>query len=314
VNPAANSSASSSSTTAARILASALQRFADNGVAGTSLQSVADAAGVSVGLVQHHFGTKERLRQAVDEHVIGIVSATIESEPLPEPPINPLAELGHRVTEILRNTPAVLHYVGRALVEGDMLGYNVFDQFVGLASKQWDELATRGLLREDIDRLWMPLHSVTLILGTAIFQMPLSRHLPAPLTENEQLCRWDSATEQLLRHGLFHPETSASTEPAARPATTLEFEREHDGTTYRFKLEPQWVNHRPSYKRLDADIWCRWLPNNGWCTCDSTGNANGWPLAQTRNNTAPPIGYWRSFKHGNSYLYRLHAPGALGQP
>jgi TetR/AcrR family transcriptional regulator, regulator of cefoperazone and chloramphenicol sensitivity len=314
VNTAADSSASSSSTTAARILASALQRFADDGVAGTSLRSVADAAGVSVGLVQHHFGTKERLRQAVDEDVIGVVSAAIASDPLPEPPINPLAELGHRVTEILRNTPAVLRYVGRALIEGDTLAFTVFDQFVGLASKQWDELAARGLLREDIDRLWTPLHSVTLILGTALFQMPLSRHLPAPLTENEQLSRWESATEHLLRHGLFHPETSATAEPPAPPPTTLDFEREHDGTTYRFNLEPRWVNHHPSYKRIDADIWCRWLPDNGWCTSDSTGNANSWPLAQTRDDAAPPIGYWRSFKHGNSYLYRLHAPGALGQP
>jgi TetR/AcrR family transcriptional regulator, regulator of cefoperazone and chloramphenicol sensitivity len=310
VNIETASPASSPSTTTTRILASALQRFADDGVAATSLRSVADAAGVSVGLVQHHFGTKERLRQAVDEHVIGVVSAAIESEPLPEPPGNPLAELGHRVTGILRGAPAVLRYVGRALVEGDAVAFTVFDQFVELAAKQWDELGARGLLRDDIDRLWTPLHSVALILGTAMFQMPLSRHLPAPLTEDDQLRRWDSATEHLLRHGLFHPETSVMAEPRISPPATLEFVREHDRTTYRFKREPRWVNHHPSYKRTDADIWCRWLPNNGWCTCDDTGNANGWPLAQTRSDTAPPIGYWRSFKHGDSYLYRLQPPSS----
>ncbi|MFD2352948.1 helix-turn-helix domain-containing protein [Nonomuraea ferruginea] len=33
------------------------------------MKAVADAAGVSVGLVQHHFGSKEGLREACDAHV-----------------------------------------------------------------------------------------------------------------------------------------------------------------------------------------------------------------------------------------------------
>ncbi len=34
---------------------------------GVSLRTIADTADVSAGLIVHHFGSKERLRQAVDQ-------------------------------------------------------------------------------------------------------------------------------------------------------------------------------------------------------------------------------------------------------
>lgn len=42
-----------------RIRDAALKCFAAHGTAATSLRFIADTAGVSIGLVQHHFGTKE---------------------------------------------------------------------------------------------------------------------------------------------------------------------------------------------------------------------------------------------------------------
>lgn len=56
-------------TARARIRDAALAEFAERGFKGATLKAVADAAGVSVGLVQHHFGSKEGLREACDAHV-----------------------------------------------------------------------------------------------------------------------------------------------------------------------------------------------------------------------------------------------------
>jgi TetR/AcrR family transcriptional regulator, regulator of cefoperazone and chloramphenicol sensitivity len=56
-------------TARARIRDAAVTLFADAGYSGTSIRDVARAAGVSPGLVQHHFGSKEGLRAACDEHV-----------------------------------------------------------------------------------------------------------------------------------------------------------------------------------------------------------------------------------------------------
>ena len=57
-------------TTVERIRNAALQIVAIQGVSGTSLRAVAAAAGVSLGLVQHHFATKAGLIKAVDDYVL----------------------------------------------------------------------------------------------------------------------------------------------------------------------------------------------------------------------------------------------------
>ena len=61
--------------TVARIRDAAITEFAANGVDGTGIRTIASAAGVSPGLVIHHFGSKDELRAACDEHVAGIIRA-----------------------------------------------------------------------------------------------------------------------------------------------------------------------------------------------------------------------------------------------
>src|ERR1700758_3794856 len=50
----------------------ALRLFAVRGPDGVTVRQIAAAARVSPGLVLHHFGSKDGLRQAVDDHVLGL--------------------------------------------------------------------------------------------------------------------------------------------------------------------------------------------------------------------------------------------------
>lgn len=59
-------------TTTARIRDAALDLFGRDGF-GVGVRAIAAAAGVSPGLVIHHFGSKEGLRRACDEHVAAVV-------------------------------------------------------------------------------------------------------------------------------------------------------------------------------------------------------------------------------------------------
>lgn len=73
------SSASRDDLTArARIRDTALTRFSQDGF-GVSVRVIAEEAGVSPGLVIHHFGSKDKLRAACDEHVLKL-TADIKSE------------------------------------------------------------------------------------------------------------------------------------------------------------------------------------------------------------------------------------------
>ena len=54
-----------------QVLAAATRLFAAHGFDGTSLQSIADALGVTKAAVLHHFPSKEALRAAVVEGILG---------------------------------------------------------------------------------------------------------------------------------------------------------------------------------------------------------------------------------------------------
>ncbi|MEU8223691.1 TetR family transcriptional regulator [Kribbella sp. NPDC048915] len=58
--------------TAARIRDAAIVRFGRDGF-GAGLRAVAADAGVTAGLVVHHFGSKDGLRAACDAHVLGVI-------------------------------------------------------------------------------------------------------------------------------------------------------------------------------------------------------------------------------------------------
>lgn len=50
-----------------------MRHFAEQGFERATIRGIAETAGVSSGLVRHHFGSKEALRNACDEHVLRIV-------------------------------------------------------------------------------------------------------------------------------------------------------------------------------------------------------------------------------------------------
>ena len=60
-----------------------MKSFATHGFANTSLRAVASTAGVSLGLVQHHFATKAGLIKAVDDYVLAVVLTRI-TQPVPD--------------------------------------------------------------------------------------------------------------------------------------------------------------------------------------------------------------------------------------
>jgi AcrR family transcriptional regulator len=57
-------------TAKARIRNAALDLYAQYGEDGVSLRAIAAAAGVTLGVVQHHFKSKAGLRDAVDRLVV----------------------------------------------------------------------------------------------------------------------------------------------------------------------------------------------------------------------------------------------------
>jgi AcrR family transcriptional regulator len=132
--------------TSAVIRDTAAGMFAERGVAGVTIRDIAAAAGVSPALVIHHFGSKERLREAVDRHVAAFVEAMLAE----------LAQLpaGGDETAFVRSLalqldrqPALAGYVRRLLVDDGPAGDALFDRLFEVTVRAMDGLVAQGVVR-----------------------------------------------------------------------------------------------------------------------------------------------------------------------
>lgn len=185
-----------------RIRAAAMQSLAAPGAGATTMRGVAAAAGVSLGLVQHHFATKANLIKAVDDYVMGLVIASM-SQPLSDDSIDSVSEIGGRITKIISEKPDVAAYLGRALVDGSPFGAMIFDTLLALGTARWHQRVERGEVRSDVDITWAAINGLVLALGAISLRSHLDRHLPQPFTSPGQVDRWQDAVNTLLREGLF---------------------------------------------------------------------------------------------------------------
>jgi len=187
----------------ARIRNAALEGFARDGVAATSIRDVAKRAGVSPGLVQHYFQSKTDLVEAINAHVLAIATDAFSDLPANDSPIEAQQELGDRVTAFVAEHPTALLYVARSAADGEPAALEMFDAFLAIAREQWRSLDDRGLLRADVDLEWTALHAVVHVLGTLLLKDAIDRHLPAPFFTPAQLERWNAASNALFREGTY---------------------------------------------------------------------------------------------------------------
>jgi AcrR family transcriptional regulator len=183
-----------------RIRDAALKRFAAHGTVGTSLRDVADTAGVSIGLVQHHFGTKDRLIDAVDKHVAAILGANLAGASS-TPTTDPVGDFGHRVVTLIAEHTDVVDYIVRALLEETPTGTLIFDALVAMGADRWQQHHADELTAPGLDLTWAALNPLLLVLGAMTLRPHLDRHLPESFTTTPQLTRWEASVNALIRRG-----------------------------------------------------------------------------------------------------------------
>lgn len=109
-------------TARARIRDAALLEFAEKGFKGATMKCIADHAGVSVGLVQHHFGTKDNLRQACDDAVIEVfrrrTTDAVATGEITDPDF---------MTSLYGVSTPLIRYLARAAAEGGPAAAAVLD-------------------------------------------------------------------------------------------------------------------------------------------------------------------------------------------
>jgi AcrR family transcriptional regulator len=171
-------------TARARIRDAALAQFAERGYTGATIKGIAEAAGVSIGLVQHHFGTKEDLRRACDAYAADTLGS-----------LDGLGVTGGEITDpdflsrMFRLSPLILRYIARAMVDGSPSAAEFFDNGAATAeaflSGTWPERFPPGSDRaRDAGAVMAAMHQATIVLNEH-----LSRRMGADVLAAENTAR-----------------------------------------------------------------------------------------------------------------------------
>ncbi len=136
-------------TARARIRDEALQLFGARGPDAVTVRDIAAAADVSAALVLRHYGSKDGLRTAVDEHVVRVFELMLGqfSDPSVGGPFDS-ASLPTLAEVVVANLPvgsAIPEYLGRMLLADGPAGTALFRRLFVVSRDALSALAAAGL-------------------------------------------------------------------------------------------------------------------------------------------------------------------------
>lgn len=163
--------------TRARIRDAALLLLGRDGFAATSVRAIAAEAGVSPALVLHHFGSKDGLRAACDEHIVAAVMGR-KDELSGDTAANTTA-MQRWLADVDQFRPE-LDYMARMLTDDGPGADRLFDLLVAGTSQMLDEQVAAGLMRATSD----PEATALYLTAYGIAPVLLGRQLGRRLGEN----------------------------------------------------------------------------------------------------------------------------------
>jgi AcrR family transcriptional regulator len=179
------------------IVNAAVELIGCDGAAGTTVRAVASAAGVSAPLVIHHFGSKQGLVAACDDHVREVVSRAVEAL------IASPSEVGVQALLATADVGPALAYAARSVQSGGDVGRWWFDEMVRTSTDLYASMVDAGSARRLDDPEMGVLLLTAMELGLLLMRPLVERHLGADLTDPALLERWAHAELDLLTHGLI---------------------------------------------------------------------------------------------------------------
>jgi AcrR family transcriptional regulator len=190
-----------------RLIKVAMRMFADKGYDGITVRDISAAAEVSVGLINHHFGSKEGLREAVDKYFIEQFEEVLfEERPVPASEAEGLAQsvefTENWINRHIDDWDLTKAYMRRALLEGSDWGAGLFERFYNVVRTSVDRMDADGKIRPDVDRLWLPLLVMYLELGTLLLEPYVERVLGKSGFDRELWRRRHRAYIDLMYRGV----------------------------------------------------------------------------------------------------------------
>ncbi len=195
-------------TARATIRNAALRLFADRGPDAVTVREIATRAGVSPGLVVHHFGSKDGLRAEVDAFAARAFDAIFEALPTDE-----LADVlaGGAATSSLAEAFArgfppgspLPAYLRRLLLSNDPVGAVLFGRWYAATRGLLDTLVEMGVARPSEDPEVRAAFFLVNDLALILLRNPIALAIGADPLTPEGIERWAREATNVYAQGAF---------------------------------------------------------------------------------------------------------------
>lgn len=187
-------------TAAARIREAAMSLFPRDGFEATTVRAIAEDAGVSPGLVIHHFGSKEGLRRACDRFVVDQIRTTkqeaIETGRLNDPE---MMSAGFAIAGPL------MGYLAWALSTDSTEAAALFDDLVAQSAHLLQLAADHGAIDPGPDPEARAAMQLAMQLGSLLMIDHVGRQLGVDPLSTEGVMRISRASLELFSGAMFPP-------------------------------------------------------------------------------------------------------------
>ncbi|MET9029327.1 TetR family transcriptional regulator [Nocardia sp. NPDC004168] len=157
--------------TAARIRDTAIEVFGEHGFQ-VGVRKIAAAAGVSPGLVNHHFGSKDGLRAACDDRVLQLIRdekvKAITASSMKAGMLDALAEI--------ESYAPLVAYMVRSLQAGGPMAESLFEHMAADAEGYLEKAVEAGRIKPSRDPAARARYLMMLNVGATMLYMQMRQH------------------------------------------------------------------------------------------------------------------------------------------
>ncbi|NWG45049.1 MAG: TetR/AcrR family transcriptional regulator [Alphaproteobacteria bacterium] len=202
-----------------RILLVAMRLFGEQGFDSVTVRDIAAAADVSVGLINHHFGSKDGLRDQVDAHFLEVFEAAYLEGTRVGAEVTSAEEYSQWIeawiSRHVDDWPLLAQYLRRALLEESDWGAEVFRRYYDIVRSAIDRVDAAGGVAPEVDRLWLPFLIIYLQVGTLLLDPYIKRILGRSGFDRDLWRRRHEAYSHMLASGVWSG--GAPARPSPRP-------------------------------------------------------------------------------------------------
>ncbi|SEB49934.1 regulatory protein, tetR family [Paramicrobacterium humi] len=182
-----------------RLIGAAIESFAASGF-GVPVRAIADRAGVTAGLIRHHFGSKDALREVCDAEVLARYRS-LKRDAMAQSPLPMFGAVSKNP-----GNAVLIVYVVRAAREGGETARRFLERFIAEALAISREATHDGLLVSSRDEQARARYLITMTLGALSIQLALKPEIALadfPRVLDEVMAETTLPALEIFTEGVF---------------------------------------------------------------------------------------------------------------